>query len=104
MRRTALAFALVLAATPALAQPRPAAPAVPAPAPVQPAPVAAAKSPALIAGMSVQQSAALGAGLFVGAIAGSALVGGSIGALIGGASGIVIGNWWYATYRADEDS
>lgn len=103
MRRSALALALVLAATPALAQPaRPAIPSAPLIAPSQPTPVAKAK--ALIGGMTVHQSVALGASLFIGAMAGSALVGGSIGTIIGGASGLLIGNWWYASYRDDDDS
>jgi hypothetical protein len=52
----------------------------------------------------VQQSAALGTGLFVGAVAGATMIGGTLGALIGGASGVLIGNWWHATSNQDDET
>jgi len=97
MRKTALALVLVLAATPAFAQSRP----VP-PAPLSIPALPEAQSSMLIGNMTLQEGAALGTGLVVGAFVGSSLIGGSFGVVVGGIAGALIGDWWYVNY-ADED-
>jgi len=67
-------------------------PSVPAPPKI----VATPKTVAATVGLSVNHAAALGAGLFVGAVAGSTFIGGTVGAIIGGAAGTMLSNWWYA--------
>ena len=98
MRKSALALLLVLAATPALAQTRPTVPPAPLAVPALPE----SQSSMLIGNMTVQEAAALGAGLVVGAFAGSSLIGGSFGVVVGGVAGALVGDWWYVNY-ADED-
>ncbi|MBM3492118.1 MAG: hypothetical protein FJX68_17090 [Alphaproteobacteria bacterium] len=102
MRAMTLAIVLLPAAVPAFAQTRPATPApAPAPAITVPAPVAAPKT--FLQNATVRQSAAVGVSLFAGAVAGSAFIGGTVGAVIGGAAGILIGNWWYVTHEAEDN-
>ena len=121
MRRLAtLALVGVLAASPALAQaqaPRPqapapaqpAAPAAPAvsaqaPAPLRPAaPAPAAAAPAR-SGFSSGHALALGAGMFGGAVLGSALInGGSFAAAVGAVAGLAAGQWYYLQHRNEID-
>lgn len=118
MRRLAT-FALlgILAASPALAQqqaPRPQAPAaaVPtaqAPAPARPpaaAPAAAAPAPAAAprGGFGTGHALALGAGMFGGAVLGSAMIhGGSFAAAVGAVAGIAAGHWYYMQHRNEID-
>lgn len=118
MRRLAT-FALVglLAASPALAQaqaprpqaPAPAQPAAPAvtaqaPAPLRPAaPAPAAAAPAR-SGFSSGHALALGAGMFSGAVLGSALInGGSFAAAVGAVAGLAAGQWYYLQHRNEID-
>jgi opacity protein-like surface antigen len=83
------AVATLALSSPVLAQTPPS---VPAPPKI----VATPKVVAGTVGLSVNHAAALGAGLFIGAVAGSTFIGGTVGAVIGGAAGTMLSNWWYA--------
>lgn len=119
MRRLAtLALMGALAASPALAQtqaPRPqapaaaqpAAPAVAAPAapraatPATPAPAATAPARS---GFGAGHALALGAGMFGGAVLGSAMIhGGSFAAAVGAVAGLAAGHWYYLQHRNEID-
>jgi hypothetical protein len=118
MRRLAtLALMGLLAASPALAQaqaPRPQAPAptqpaapavtAQAPAPVRPAaPAPVAAAPART-GFGAGHALALGAGMFGGAVLGSALInGGSFAAVVGAVAGLATGHWYYLQHRNEFD-
>jgi len=53
--------------------------------------------------VSAGHAAALGAGLFAGALAGSALIqGGFFGAAIGAIAGVTIGNWAWKEHEAED--
>jgi hypothetical protein len=100
-------LALLLLALPAAAQtgtgqtgaiaPRPAPNlATPRAAPVATVPALAQVSPG--------HAAALGAGLFVGALAGSALIhGGAFAAAIGGVAGLALSHWGWTSLQAPPD-
>jgi hypothetical protein len=118
MRRLATLTLLgILAASPALAQqqaPRPqapaaAAPAAQAPAPARPAAAApAAAAPAAAAparaGFGTGHALALGAGMFGGAVLGSAMIhGGSFAAAVGAVAGLAAGHWYYMQHRNEID-
>lgn len=118
MRRLAtLALLGALTTSPALAQqqaprapaPAAAAPAAQAPAPSRPAAVApAAAAPADAAparsGFSSGHALALGAGMFGGAVLGSAMInGGSFGAAVGAMAGLAAGHWYYLQHRHEID-
>jgi hypothetical protein len=97
MTRILAVLALMLLALPAAAQ----APAAPLPAPV-PLAARAASLPAMPQ-ISAGHAAALGAGMFVGALAGSALIhGGALAALIGAAAGVTVGHWYWTEHRQDD--
>jgi hypothetical protein len=99
MTRILAVLALLLLALPAAAQ----APAAPLPPPVPYATRAA--PPAGMPQISAGHAAALGAGMFVGALAGSVLIhGGALAALIGAAAGVTVGHWyWTEQHRDDAD-
>ena len=118
MRRLATFTLLgILAASPALAQqqdPRPQAPAASAPAAQAPAPsrpaaaAPAAAAPANAAparsGFGTGHAMALGAGMFGGAVLGSAMIhGGSFAAAVGAVAGLAAGHWYYMQYRNEID-
>jgi len=91
-------LALILLAVPAAAQ----APAAALPPPV-PAATRAAPAPA-VPQISAGHAAALGAGMFVGALAGSALIhGGALAALIGAAAGVTVSHWYWTEHHDDAD-
>ncbi|WP_198372738.1 hypothetical protein [Roseomonas rosulenta] len=98
MTRILALLALILMAAPAAAQ---------APGPALPAPVPLLSRPAPVPAMpqiSAGHAAALGAGMFVGALAGSALIhGGALAALIGAAAGITVSHWYWTEHRDDAD-
>jgi predicted MFS family arabinose efflux permease len=98
MMRPTVALALLLLAAPALAQTQPAP--LPPPVPVATRPAEPTAAPRISAG----HAAALGAGMFMGAIAGSALInGGALAALIGAAAGITVGHWYWTEHRDETD-
>jgi hypothetical protein len=118
MRRLAtLALLGLLATSPALAQqqaPRPQAPAAAAPAAQAPAPARpAAAAPAAAApvaaapartGFGTGHAMALGAGMFGGAVLGSAMIhGGSFAAAVGAVAGLAAGHWYYMQHRNEID-
>jgi hypothetical protein len=97
MTRILAFLALILVATPAAAQ---------APAAVLPPPVPVATrvevAPALPR-ISAGHAAALGAGMFVGALAGSAMIhGGALAALIGAAAGVTVSHWYWTEHHDDD--
>ncbi len=97
MTRILALLAVLLLALPAAAQ-SPAA--APAPAPAVALPAAEAALPRITAG----HAAALGAGMFVGAAAGTAFInGGAVAALIGAAAGLAIGHWSWTERQHDTD-
>lgn len=97
MTRILAVLALLLMAWPAAAQ----APAAPLPAPVPH--VSRTASQAAMPQISAGHAAALGAGMFVGALAGSALIhGGALAALIGAAAGVTVGHWYWTEHHRDE--
>jgi hypothetical protein len=86
--RAALALLLLLLAGPVAAQT--------APAPRAPVVVAVPSLPNISAG----HAAALGAGMFVGALAGSVMIhGGALATLIGAVAGASIGHWYWTEAR-----
>ncbi len=99
MTRILALLCLLLMALPAAAQSPGAS--LPPPVPVAPRSAPAVAMPQVSAG----HAAALGAGMFVGALAGSALInGGALAALIGAAAGITVGHWyWTEQHRDDAD-
>jgi hypothetical protein len=116
MRRLATFTLLgILAASPALAQqqdPRPQAPAASAPAAQAPArPAAAAPTAAepvaaapARTGFGTGHALALGAGMFGGAVLGSAMIhGGSFAAAVGAVAGLAAGHWYYMQHRNEID-
>lgn len=53
-------------------------------------------------GVTAAHAAALGAGLFVGAVAGTALIhGGALAALIGAVAGVTVTHWYWTEARPD---
>ncbi len=101
MTRILTLLAVLLLALPAAAQ----SPSV-APAPMSAStravalPAADATLPRITAG----HAAALGAGMFVGAAAGTAFInGGAVAALIGAAAGLAIGHWSWTERQQDTD-
>lgn len=100
MTRVLALLGLLLLASPAAAQ-SPAA----MPPPIVAATMAAARpaaGQAALPRITTGHAAALGAGMFVGAMAGTALInGGAVAALIGAAAGLTIGHWYW-TERPDE--
>ena len=104
-----LVLALVLAATPAVAQQRgprgaEAVQAQPSPTatittPHQPAGRAAART-----GLTAGHAFALGVGMFGGAVLGSAMIhGGSFAAAVGAIAGLSAGHWYYSQHQNDLD-
>jgi len=99
MLRPILLLALLLFAMPALAQNRPAAE----------APQAAITLPALpavpeVSRISPGHAAALGTGLFAGAVAGSVLInGGAFAAAVGAVAGVLVGNWYWTEHHDGQD-
>jgi hypothetical protein len=87
---------LAVAAVATLAMSNPVLAQIPPSVPAPPKIVATPKAVAGTVGLSVNHAAALGAGLFIGAVAGSTFIGGTVGAVIGGAAGTMLSNWWYA--------
>lgn len=97
MTRILALLAVLLLALPAAAQ-SPAA--GPAPARGAAPLTAEATLPRITAG----HAAALGAGMFVGAAAGTAFInGGAVAALIGAAAGLAIGHWSWTERQQDSD-
>jgi hypothetical protein len=93
MRRILLLLAALALVTPALAQTAPPA-AVTAPSVTLPQ----------VPRISAAHAAALGAGMFAGAVAGSALIhGGTFAAAIGAVAGLGIGHWWWTEGRDAHD-
>jgi len=118
MRRLATLVLLgALATSPALAQqqaPRPPAPVAAAPAAQAPAPARpAVATPAVSAprngaparsGFGTGHALALGAGMFGGAVLGSAMInGGSFAAAVGAFAGLAVGHWYYMQHRHEID-
>lgn len=98
-----LAFAAILAATPALAQQRAPETAVALPAPVAVAPPAP-RPAAARTGPSAGHALALGAGMFGGAVLGSAMIhGGSFAAAVGAVAGLAAGHWYYTQHQNELD-
>ncbi|CAH0223903.1 hypothetical protein [Roseomonas sp. CECT 9278] len=98
MTRILALLALILLAAPAAAQ----APAAALPPPV-PAATRTATAPAMPQ-ISAGHAAALGAGMFIGALAGSALIhGGALAALIGAAAGVTVSHWYWTEHHDDAD-
>jgi hypothetical protein len=92
MTRVAALLAFLLLAVPAMAQP-----AAPSPPPRGTA-ITVPPLPS-VPQISTGHAAALGAGLFAGAVAGSALInGGALASIIGAAAGLVVGNWYWNEY------
>jgi hypothetical protein len=116
-RLATLALLGALATSPALAQqqaqrapaPAAAAPAAQAPAPARPATATpAAPTPATAApprgGFGTGHALALGAGMFGGAVLGSAMIhGGSFAAAVGAVAGLAAGHWYYMQHRNEID-
>ncbi len=99
MRKTFLLLAMLAAAVPAAAQTAAPAPAAPAARSVLPT-VTLPEMPKLSAG----HAAALGAGMFVGALAGSAMIhGGALATVIGAAAGLTVGHWYWSERHEDAD-
>ncbi|BDG70361.1 hypothetical protein [Roseomonas fluvialis] len=97
MTRMLAVLSLLLLAVPAAAQ----VPAASLPAQVPFATRAA--PPAGVPQISAGHAAALGAGMFVGALAGSALIhGGALAALIGAAAGVTVGHWYWTEHHRDD--
>lgn len=87
--RAALALLLLLLAGPVAAQ-------TPTPAPRAPVVVSVPSLPNISAG----HAAALGAGMFAGALAGSVMIhGGALATLIGAVAGASIGHWYWTEAR-----
>jgi hypothetical protein len=99
MTRILVLLGLLLLALPAAAQSPPGgAPQVATPASFPP-PVGEA-----LPRISAGHAAALGAGMFAGAMAGSVLIhGGGLAALIGAAAGLAIGHWAWTEHGDDTD-
>jgi hypothetical protein len=101
MPRILAILALLLLALPAAAQSPGAAP-LPAPVPARIALPQPAE--ATLPGITAGHAAALGAGMFVGAMAGTAFInGGAVAALIGAAAGLTIGHWYWTARPDDAD-
>jgi hypothetical protein len=97
MTRILAILMLLLAAAPAFAQ---------APATALPPPVPAAERPVAPAlpRISAGHAAALGAGMFAGALVGSALIhGGALATLIGAAAGVTVSHWYWTEVQDDVD-
>jgi hypothetical protein len=104
MTRILALLCLLLPALPAAAQsPGPSSAAAPPHLVAAMAPTSAPNAvEAALPGVTARHAAALGAGMFAGAMAGSALInGGALAALIGAAAGLAIGHWYW-TDRPDE--
>jgi hypothetical protein len=99
MARILMLLAVLLTSSPTLAQ----APTGTLPPPVPHAAVARPVPAPEVPRISAGHAAALGAGMFMGALAGSALInGGALAAVIGAAAGITIGHWYW-TERVDAE-
>ncbi len=99
MRKTLLLLAMLVAALPAAAQ-------TTTPAPAAPAARTAAPTLTLpdIPKLSAGHAAALGTGMFVGALAGSAIIhGGALATLIGAAAGLTVGHWYWTERHEEAD-
>lgn len=101
MKRILALLGLMLLALPAAAQSPGAAPPNGVPSMIIAAPAAAE---AALTRVTAGHAAALGAGMFAGAMAGSALInGGALAALIGAAAGLTIGHWYWTERHDDND-
>jgi hypothetical protein len=104
MTRILAVLALILMAAPAAAQAPAATLPPPVPVATRAAPATATAAAPVMPQISAGHAAALGAGMFVGALAGSAMIhGGALAALIGAAAGITVGHWYWTEHRDDAD-
>jgi hypothetical protein len=99
MPRLVLVLMLLLGALPAGAQ-SPATPPQPVAAQVLSSLPPLPEMPRISAG----HAAALGTGLFAGAVAGSVLInGGAFAAAIGAVAGVLVGNWYWTEHHEAQD-